>query len=145
MAKRLTISANDIISSKVGHLNQHLLEKPAAHPVVKMPKPRKNSREKKHIALVLMEFSQDTGYQLEEEYQFHPLRKFRFDWCFKEIKLAIEYNGIMSEKSRHTSITGYSMDMNKLNLAQSDGWTVLQYTPLNYKNISEDLKKYRHE
>lgn len=145
MPKRTTISVKEILSSKVGHLNRHLLDQPAAAAVVKVPKPRKNSREMKHIVSVLMEFSQRTGYKLEKEYRFHDRRKFRFDFCFPEIKLAIEYNGIMSEKSRHTSVTGYSMDMNKLNLAQSEGFTVLQYTPLNHKNITNDLKKYEHE
>lgn len=75
------------------------------------------------------------------EYRFHMERKWRFDMFIKELKIGIEYNGIMSKKSRHTTITGYSGDMDKLNAAQQEGFKVLQYTPLNYRNVLNDLDK----
>ena len=46
-----------------------------------------------------------------------------------------------SEKSRHTTITGYTEDANKYNEAQKLGWKVLRYTAINYKNITQDLKE----
>jgi|SRR5690606_25550027 len=75
------------------------------------------------------------------EHRFDSVRKFRFDWAIIDLKIAIEFEGIMSKKSRHTTVTGYSKDSEKYNLAQINGWTVLRYTVLNYKNLEEDLTK----
>jgi hypothetical protein len=49
------------------------------------------------------------------EYRFHPTRKWRFDYAIPERMIAIEYNGIMSAKSRHTTVIGYSNDLEKIN------------------------------
>jgi hypothetical protein len=73
------------------------------------------------------------------EYRFHPTRKWRFDYAIPERKIAIEYNGIMSAKSRHTTVIGYSNDLEKINQAQLLGWKVLQYTPLNLGQLVDDL------
>jgi very-short-patch-repair endonuclease len=81
------------------------------------------------------------GYNYEKERLFHSSRKWRFDFCLPDYKIAIEYNGIMSDKSRHTTVKGYTGDMEKLNEAQKLGWTVLQYTPLNYKSLGKDIKE----
>lgn len=78
----------------------------------------------------------------EEEYKFSD-RKYKFDYCIPEHKWAIEYEGIQSSKSRHTSITGYSKDCEKYNLAQILGWRVLRYTTLNYMQLYDDLKKIK--
>lgn len=82
------------------------------------------------------------GYTYELEHRFHDVRKFRFDIAFPEIKLAVEYNGIFSAKSRHTTAKGYSMDREKINLAQSLGWTVFEYTPLNFTNVVLDVENF---
>ena len=76
-----------------------------------------------------------------EELQFHKDRKFRFDWAIPSRYIAIEYEGIISKKSRHTTINGFTMDCEKYNLAQISGWKVLRYTAMNYKNLEKDLKK----
>ena len=81
------------------------------------------------------------GYEYGKEFYFHPKRRWRFDFYIEKYKIGIEYNGIMSEKSRHTTITGYSKDLEKVNAAQKLGWIVLQYTPLNYKSMSQDLRE----
>jgi hypothetical protein len=73
------------------------------------------------------------------EYRFHPTRKWRFDYAIPERKIAIEYNGIMSAKSRHTTVIGYSNDLEKINQAQLLGWKVLQYTPLNVGQLVDDI------
>ncbi|QES88842.1 hypothetical protein [Rhizosphaericola mali] len=75
-----------------------------------------------------------------EEHRFHEYRKFRFDLAILDRKVAIEYEGVMSKKSRHTTVNGYSVDADKYNLAQSMGWTVLRYTVINYKNFENDIK-----
>lgn len=76
----------------------------------------------------------------DKEYLF-SLRKFRFDYALDAAKIAIEYEGLMSEKSGHTTITGYTSNCEKYNLACILGWKVLRYTALNYKQLENDLKE----
>ena len=102
----------------------------------------KRSKEKDYIGWNLLYWTNKNMVTLEEEFKFHPERKWRFDWAIESMKLAIEYNGIMSEKSRHTTISGYTGDMNKINAAQAMGWRIIQLTPLNYKDLFTELNKY---
>lgn len=74
------------------------------------------------------------------EHRFHPTREWRFDWVIPTHKIAIEYEGIISAKSRHTTIKGFSGDCEKYNEAVKLGWRVLRYTAVNYKNLDRDLK-----
>jgi hypothetical protein len=74
------------------------------------------------------------------EHKFSESRKFRFDIAIIDKKIGIEYEGLMSAKSRHTTMTGFTNDTSKYNLAQLEGWKVLRYTALNYKQFVEDLK-----
>lgn len=73
-------------------------------------------------------------------------RRYRFDFAIlkdpqgNERKVYIEYDGLVSAKSRHTTITGFSNDCEKLNLATLHGWVGLRYTVLNYKNVWADLQ-----
>lgn len=88
------------------------------------------------------------------EHQFLDDRKFRFDIAIIDLKIAIEYEGIItdqyrkgstkkvgSEISRHTSITGITNDCTKYNLASIHGWRLLRYTALNYKDFPSQLKQ----
>lgn len=76
-----------------------------------------------------------------EEYRFHPTRRFRFDAAIPDKMIAIEYEGISGAKSRHTTLTGYTKDCEKYNLAALMGWRVLRYTALNYSQLWDDLKQ----
>lgn len=76
----------------------------------------------------------------ETEHRFHEVRMFRFDIAIPEMMLAIEYEGLMSEKSGHTTVNGYVSDCEKYNLAQLDGWTVLRYTAKNYEDFPNDFE-----
>lgn len=78
----------------------------------------------------------------ETEYRFHPTRKFKFDIAIVEHKLAVEYEGILCSKSRHTNIVGYTNDCTKYNLSQALGWRVLRYTALNYKEFLNELENF---
>lgn len=91
-----------------------------------------------HIKTVLKEYN----FACTEENRFTELRRFRFDLAVVDLKLAIEYEGLMSGKSRHTTVTGFTQDTDKYNLAQAKGWTVLRYTTLNYKNFELDLLRW---
>lgn len=89
---------------------------------------------KNHLSLLKIPFKTET--------KFHPKRRFRFDISFQinSLKIAVEYEGIMSKKARHTSVTGYTNDCTKYNLAQISGYIVLRYTTINYKDFTSDLK-----
>jgi len=76
-----------------------------------------------------------------KEYKFLKTRRFRFDYAIIDKQIAIEYEGIMSKKARHTAIIGYTNDCTKYNLAQINGWLVLRYTTLNYTNIENDINE----
>jgi hypothetical protein len=104
------------------------------------PAVKKVSKEKQWMEIMLQEWCEKKGYELVREYTFHPKRKWRYDYSIPSIMWAFEYNGIMSEKSRHTTHTGYTGDIEKLNAAQELGWKVFQFTPLNYKSLTEILK-----
>lgn len=116
-----------------------LPEKPGGRKVSKHFK--KGDKAKDFIAWNLLIWCQERKIVLEEEYKFHPVRKWRFDWAvvIGDLKIAIEYNGIMSDKSRHTTVTGYTGDMEKINAAMAFGWRVLQFTPLNYRDLIQVL------
>lgn len=74
-----------------------------------------------------------------EEHRFHPDRKWRFDFAILEHRIAIEYEGIHSGKSRHTTRGGYAGDVEKYREAAKLGWTVLRYTARDYKGVIDDL------
>ena len=80
------------------------------------------------------------GIVYETEYKFLPNRKFKFDIRITGYDIGIEYEGIFGGgKSRHTSLTGYSKDCDKYNLAVLNGWKVLRFTALHLKDNKEFL------
>jgi hypothetical protein len=83
------------------------------------------------------------GYKIIPEYKFCFKRKFKADWFIEHNskKILIEYEGINSYKSRHTSITGYANDCEKYNLAQRLGFIVLRYTALNFQDVFNDIEE----
>ena len=63
------------------------------------------------------------------EYQFHPTRKWRFDFVFPERFLAVEIEGVTRGiGSRHQRTEGLVKDAEKYNAAAKLGWRVLRYT-----------------
>lgn len=61
--------------------------------------------------------------EAEQEWRFHPRRKWRFDFAWPEIMLAVEVHGGCG---RHMSFSGFRRDREKMNTAQTMGWTVLE-------------------
>ena len=57
-----------------------------------------------------------------------PARKWRFDFAWPDLKVAIEYEGVISPKARHTTIAGYTGDCTKYNTAALLGWQVYRFT-----------------
>lgn len=105
--------------------------------------PKKGSKTKAWIALHLQAWCTVQGHALVSEHRFHPVRRWRFDWCIPAIKVAIEYEGVMSDKSRHTTVTGFSGDSEKYSQAALLGWSVLRYTVMTHKNLLSDLDRLK--
>jgi hypothetical protein len=61
---------------------------------------------------------------LHKEYRFAPPRRFRWDFCHLESKIAIEINGKIWGKGGHSSGKGLLSDYAKICLASSQGWRV---------------------
>lgn len=101
----------------------------------------KQSKEKDWLGSNLLFWCNEKALTLQEEYKFHVERKWRFDWCIPAIKVAIEYEGVYGQQSRHTNPKGYSQDAEKYSSASMMGWIVLRYTATNYKNLINDLNK----
>lgn len=87
------------------------------------------------------------GIDFVEEHEFAkectPPRRFRFDFAILPAKIAIEYEGLNSEKSGHTTKNGYTKDAEKYNLAQVLGWDVYRYTHFNLDQVLTDVEKLR--
>lgn len=73
-------------------------------------------------------------------YRFDPNRRWRFDMCYPEEKIAVEVDGgiygvgdacpVCGRKANggHNSAAGFSSDREKINTAQINGWIVLGVT-----------------
>jgi len=68
------------------------------------------------------------GFSYVTEHKFHPVRHWRFDYALPDLGIAIEYEGLYSKKSRHTSIKGFREDCRKYNEAALLGWVVIRVT-----------------
>lgn len=62
------------------------------------------------------------------EYQFarHLGRGWRFDWAWPDRRVALEVDGGVWTRGRHTRGAGYIADMQKLNAAALEGWYVFR-------------------
>lgn len=76
----------------------------------------------------------DSELEPVREHTFHPVRRWRFDFAFPAQRVAIELEGGVHSRGRHTRGKGFIADCDKYNAAAELGWTVLRYT-------SEHLKR----
>ena len=67
--------------------------------------------------------------QPEAEYRFAPPRRWRFDYAWPQPKVALEVEGGVWIRGRHTRGKGYLADCEKYSEAASMGWLVLRTTP----------------
>jgi len=63
------------------------------------------------------------------EFRFAAPRRWRFDWAWPEDMLALEVDGGVWTRGRHTRGSGFLRDIEKLNSAAIAGWSVLRTTP----------------
>lgn len=93
------------------------------------------------------------------EFYFHTVRGFRIDYAIPvfnnlPVKIAIEKEGgLFMEKSGHNTGKGIQRDMEKNNLLQLEGWTLIRREPKDFEidNCAETiriiesvLKKFAH-
>lgn len=64
----------------------------------------------------------------EREYRFHPVRKWRFDLAWPELRVAFEREGGSWQGGRHTRGKGYASDCEKYNAAAIAGWLIIRAT-----------------
>ncbi len=64
----------------------------------------------------------------ESEHRFHPKRRWRFDYAWPALKLAVEVHGGVFRQGRHNRGQGFTSDREKMNEATLLGWRVLEVT-----------------
>ena len=69
------------------------------------------------------------------EYCFHPLRRWRLDWAWPDRRLALEIEGGVWTRGRHTRGAGFLADMEKYNHLALAGWRLLRCTPEEFRSL----------
>ena len=64
----------------------------------------------------------------EQEFQFHPTRKWRADFHLKGKKILVEVEGGIWSNGRHTRGKGYLGDLEKYNAATMMGYQVIRFS-----------------
>jgi very-short-patch-repair endonuclease len=70
------------------------------------------------------------SYTPVREHKFHPTRRWRFDFAWPSIKLAVEIDG----RGRHHTVAGFRADCEKINEAIKLGWRVLRFPATDKKD-----------
>lgn len=129
----------DLKKTACAPLNQHVFRE-VEKPKKNNPLPNQPCKQVMWMWGQLVAWSLENGIEIVKEYRFHPDRKWRFDFALPEKKIGIEYDGLHSAKSRHTTLVGFTGDAEKMNAAQALGWKVLRFTVKNYKNVLKELE-----
>lgn len=144
MSKRWTQADIDQLREK----NIRVVNTPVKNIPINIPKPKPK-------ALIWLEWNlqywaNERAVELKREYRFDRDRKWRFDFAFESLKIAVEYEGIFTTgKSRHTTVMGYHGDTEKYNRAAVLGWRVIRVTAKNARGVigqlDEIVNKACHE
>lgn len=105
---------------------------------------KSKSEQKEWLSTNLLYWCNHQVLTLEEEYTFHPERKWRFDWAIPALKIAIEYEGgiFMAEGNKgHGSVGGILRDIEKYNEATVLGWRVIRVSPKDYKSVIQLINR----
>lgn len=89
------------------------------------------SAKPKEANLVLETHLRELGLAFEPEYRFHNKRLWRFDYRIKAIEdgcVAIEIEGGIWNRGRHTRGKGFQGDLDKYNAASAEGWRVFRFS-----------------
>jgi len=141
--RKASIPLDQLKKSACASLNQHVFDE-LAKPAKKKkssPLPGQMCEQAQYMWGQLSWWSIHNNIPVVQEHRFHPERKWRFDFALPDQKIGIEYDGLISAKSRHTTLTGFTGDTEKINAAQALGWKVIRFTVKNYKNVLKELEK----
>ena len=72
---------------------------------------------------------QELGVEAVREHRFAPPRRWRFDYAIVEQRIAVEVEGGVWTRGRHTRGSGFLKDMDKYNAAAVEGWCVIRTPP----------------
>ena len=74
---------------------------------------------------------QNLGAVCMTEYRFHPVRRWRADYCINPVtdKIIVEVEGGAWTRGRHTRPSGFIADMEKYNELTRAGWRLIRVTP----------------
>ena len=64
------------------------------------------------------------GIEFEREYRFHAIRKWKFDFAWPLVKVALEIHGGTFVRGAHSRGARQRKDFEKQNAAHLAGWTV---------------------
>lgn len=107
---------------------------------IKIPKKKQVSKALLSLDQEVRDWAENYGYILDTEHKFDPDRKWRFDYAFQKLKIAIEFEGgVYQDKSGHKTAKHYTKDTEKYNRASVLGWWVIRVTALNYQTATERL------
>ena len=76
------------------------------------------------------------------EHEFHPERKWRFDFAASVAMVALEVEGGAWSHGRHTRGLGFISDMRKYNAAVGMGWRLIRVTPQMMENEWPQVVKW---
>lgn len=78
------------------------------------------------------------------EYQFKIERKWKIDYAWPEMNIALEIEGGIWTKGRHITPKGYLKDLEKYNSLAEYGWLLLRYQPnkINFYQIKKTIENY---
>lgn len=145
--KARSFTLEDLRRTPAARLNQHLFQNPVENysqkQVKNIPVVKKQSKAKEWLSVNLAYWCNENALELKEELRFDEYRKWRFDWAIPALMVAIEYEGIFSEKSRHTSMKGYTGDIEKYNHATVKGWRVIRLTAKDYHGVITILEQLK--
>ena len=79
-----------------------------------------------------------TGF--EREYRFDDKRRWRVDFAWPELKIAVEIEGGTYTQGRHNRGNGFENDCEKYNALTEQGWSLFRYTGAMVKS-GEALKQ----
>jgi len=79
-------------------------------------------------ALLLWQLKDAGLPEPKTQYQFHPQRRWKADFCYPEYRIIAEVNGMTHQASRgHTSFAGLHRDYEKQNAAQLMGYRYFEF------------------
>jgi hypothetical protein len=98
-------------------------------------------RSKNEANLVLEQHLDELGFDYQSEYCFYDPRKWRFDYVILSCHfVAIEIEGGVWSRGRHTRGKGFIDDMEKYNIAAGLGWKVFRFST--QQVLTGDAKKF---